>query len=78
MALYGIQSEGKYPKGFENKEIFDSMLHLVSSAIITGDKRACQLGLECLDYMIKSVGPKVLQDHSSKLLGILIRVANYR
>ena len=76
--MKNLKNLNKEPVGFSYPEIFDPYFFVVSSAIIFGDRKVCSLGLDCLDMLIKSISLDRLQEYSNKILGLLIRVTNYK
>jgi len=77
-SLNRLKSEEQEPLGLEYSDIFDPLFFVVSSAIIFGDKKVCSLGLDCLDIFIKVMQIRKLQEYSNKIIGVLIRVVNYK
>jgi hypothetical protein len=77
-ALASIFRTDRNPKGLNKPEIFDPLFHVIASAINVGDKKICSLGLDCLDILVKASPVERLQQNSSKLIGLLIRVCNYK
>lgn len=64
--------------GLLHRGAFDSLFQFISACISVGDRKICATALECADILIDVATVPQLQDYSSKFLGLLIRVANYR
>jgi hypothetical protein len=75
LAVFKDENNQKY---ITNQQIIDSLMYMVSSSIIVGDKKVCILGLDCLEILIRAFNPKVLGEVSSKLVGLLIRTCQYK
>lgn len=77
-SLNRLKAEEQDPVGLAYSEIFDPLFFVISSAVIFGDKKVCSLGLDCLDIFIKVMQIGKLQEYSNKVIGVLIRVINYK
>ena len=77
-SLLSVFKEENKPKTITNQQIIDSLMYMVSSSIIVGDRKICILGLDCLEILIRVFSEKVLAESSSKLIGLLIRTCQYK